>query len=41
MDLVTELKKQGNMKVAVIPFVFDALGMVPKSLERNWCNQRP
>ena len=30
LDLATELKKLGNIKVTMIPIVFGALGTIPK-----------
>ena len=35
LDLARELRKLWNMKVKVVPIVIDALGMVPKALEKN------
>ena len=35
LDHARELRKVWNMKVAVIPIVIGALGMVPKGLERR------
>ena len=35
LDLARELRKLWNMKVKVIPIVINALGTVPKGLEKN------
>ena len=35
LDFARELKKQWNMKITVIPIIVDAVGMVPKDLERR------
>ena len=35
LDLARELRKLWNVKVTMIPIVIDALGMIPKGLERG------
>ena len=36
LDIARELRKLWNMKVAVIPIVIGAVGIIPKGLERSW-----